>query len=218
MNERIFVPALPDHRLTPFYDATVSLMTCERTWRRAFVRQIAPEPRDVILDVGCGTGTLAIMLKQACPSASVYGTDPDPEVLSRAELKARDAGVLVHLSQGFAEGTASVADANRPNKVVSSLVLHQIPLEWKRETIASTFAALRSGGELHVADYGEQKSPLMKFAFRQVQALDGVSNTQPNADGILPQLMRDAGFSQVQENTVIPTPTGSISLYSAVRL
>ena len=158
------------------------------------------------------------MLKQACPSASVYGTDPDPEVLSRAELKARDAGVLVHLSQGFAEGTASVADANRPNKVVSSLVLHQIPLEGKRETLASAFAALRSGGELHVADYGEQKSPLMKFAFRQVQALDGVSNTQPNADGILPQLMRDAGFAQVQENTVIPTPTGSISLYSAVRL
>ncbi|MDZ4739271.1 MAG: class I SAM-dependent methyltransferase [Alphaproteobacteria bacterium] len=218
MNDRIFVPALADHRLTPFYDATVSLMTCERTWRRAFVRQIAPEPRDVILDVGCGTGTLAIMLKQACPSASVYGTDPDPEVLSRAELKARDAGVLVHLSQGFAEGTASVADANRPNKVVSSLVLHQIPLEGKRETLASAFAALRSGGELHVADYGEQKSPLMKFAFRQVQALDGVSNTQPNADGILPQLMCEAGFAQVQENTVIPTPTGSISLYSAVRL
>lgn len=218
MNDRIFVPALADRRLTPFYDATVSLMTCERTWRRAFVRQIAPEPRDVILDVGCGTGTLAIMLKQACPSASVYGTDPDPEVLSRAELKARDAGVLVHLSQGVAGGAASVANANRPNKLVSSLVLHQIPLEGKREALASAFAALRSGGELHVADYGEQKSPLMKFAFRQVQALDGMSNTQPNADGILPQLMCDVGFSQVQENTVIPTPTGSISLYSAVRL
>ena len=217
MYDRSFVPALGDHRLTPFYDATVSLMTCERTWRRAFVKQIAPEPRDVILDVGCGTGTLAVMLKLACPSASVYGTDPDPEVLTRAELKARDAGVLVHLAQGFAEGTASVAAANRPNKVVSSLVLHQIPLGGKCATLASAFAALRSGGELHVADYGEQKSPLMRLAFRQVQALDGVSNTQPNADGILPQLMSEAGFVGVRENAVIPTPTGSISLYSAVR-
>jgi ubiquinone/menaquinone biosynthesis C-methylase UbiE len=217
MYDRAFVPALGDHRLTPFYDATVSLMTCERTWRRALVRQIAPEPRDVILDVGCGTGTLAIMLKQACPSASVYGTDPDPEVLTRAEMKARDAGVLVHLAQGFGESTASVAAANRPNKVVSSLVLHQIPLDGKRATLASAFAALRSGGELHVADYGEQKSPLMRFAFRQVQAMDGVSNTQPNADGVLPQLMSEAGFVSVRENVVIPTPTGSISLYSAVR-
>ncbi len=217
MYDRSLVPTLGDHRLTPFYDATVSLMTCERTWRRAFVKQIAPEPRDVILDVGCGTGTLAVMLKQACPSASVYGTDPDPEVLTRAELKARDAGVLVHLAQGFAEGTASVAAANRPNKVISSLVLHQIPLDGKRATLASAFAALRSGGELHVADYGEQKSPLMRFAFRQVQALDGISNTQPHADGILPQLMSEAGFAGVRENAIIPTPTGSISLYSAVR-
>ena len=51
MHERAYVPALGDHRLTPFYDATVALMTCERTWKRAFVKQISPQPRDVILDV-----------------------------------------------------------------------------------------------------------------------------------------------------------------------
>ena len=60
-------------------------------------------------------------------------------------------------------------------------------------------------------------SPLMRFAFRQVQTLDGFTNTQPNADGILPKLMEDAGFSEVKETLVIPTPTGSISLYRARR-
>ena len=85
---RTYVPALGDHRLSPFYDATVSLMTCERTWRRAFVKQIAPEPRDVILDLGCGTGSLAILLKQTCPSASIYAIAPDPDILTRAETKA----------------------------------------------------------------------------------------------------------------------------------
>lgn len=217
MYDRAFVPALGDHRLTPFYDATVSLMTCERTWRRAFVKQIAPEPRDVILDVGCGTGTLAVMLKQACPSASVHATDPDPDVLTRAETKARDAGVLVHLAQGYGTGAAASAAGNRPNKVVSSLVLHQIPIDGKKATLASAFAALRPGGELHVADFGAQKSPLMRFAFRQIQVLDGQNNTQANADGLLPQLMEEAGFVSVRENMVIPTPSGSISLYSALR-
>jgi ubiquinone/menaquinone biosynthesis C-methylase UbiE len=215
MFDRAYVPALGDRRLSPFYDATVSLMTCERTWRRAFIKQIAPAPRDVILDVGCGTGTLAVMLAQACPSASIHAVDPDPDILSRAELKARSAGVLVHFAKGYAQDTA--ATAVRPNKIVSSLVLHQVPLTGKRAAILSTFAALRSGGELHIADYGEQKSPLMRLAFRQVQALDGFDNTQPNADGILPTLMLEAGYVDITTTRVIPTPTGAISLYKAVR-
>lgn len=217
MQSRTYVPALGDHRLSPFYDTTIALMTCERTWRRAFVKQIAPEPRDVILDVGCGTGSLAVLLKQTSPSASVYGVDPDPDILTRAEIKARDAGVIVHLAQGFAQDTAAIAAGIRPNKIVSSLVLHQIPLAGKRLTILNAFAGLRAGGELHVADYGMQSSPLMRFAFRQVQTLDGFGNTQPNAEGVLPELMTEAGFVDVRENVVIPTPTGSISLYSAKR-
>ncbi|MBP6014037.1 MAG: methyltransferase domain-containing protein [Alphaproteobacteria bacterium] len=217
MYSRSYVPALGDHRLSPFYDATVALMTCERTWRRAFVKQIAPEPRDVILDVGCGTGTLAILLKRECPGASVYGTDPDPDILSRAELKARDADVLVHFSQGYAQETAAAASGIRPNKIVSSLVLHQVPLAGKRDAILSAFAGLRAGGELHIADYGEQRSPLMRLAFRQVQSIDGFKTTQPNADGALPGMIEEAGFVDIEETVIIPTPTGSISLYRARR-
>jgi phospholipid N-methyltransferase len=214
---RSYVPALGDHRLSPLYDATIALMTCERTWRRAFVKQIAPAPRDVILDLGCGTGSLAILLKQTCPSASIHGIDPDPDILTRAEVKARDAGVLIHLAKGFAQDTAAIAADVRPNKIVSSLVLHQMPLAAKRLAILNAFAGLPADGELHVADYGLQSSPLMRLAFRQVQTLDGVANTQPNADGVLPELMAEAGFADVKENVTIPTPTGSISLYSARR-
>lgn len=215
MQSRSYVPALGDHRLSPFYDATIALMTCERTWRRALVKQIAPEPRDVILDLGCGTGSLAVQLKRACPGASIYGVDPDPDILTRAEEKARDAGVLIHLSQGYAQDAAAIASRIRPNKLVSSLVLHQIPLAGKRMALFATFQGLRPGGELHVADYGLQASPLMRFAFRQVQTLDGFDTTQPNADGVLPELMEEAGFAGVEETQVIPTPTGSISLYRA---
>ena len=215
MQSRSYVPALGDHRLSPFYDATIALMTCERTWRRALVRQIAPEPRDVVLDIGCGTGSLAIQLKRACPSASIYGVDPDPNILTRAEEKARDADVLVHFSQGYAQDAGTIAARIRPNKLVSSLVLHQIPLAGKRMALLAALDALRPGGELHIADYGLQASPLMRLAFRQVQTLDGYGTTQPNADGVVPELMEDVGFAGVEETQVIPTPTGSISLYRA---
>jgi len=217
MYDRSYIPALGDPRLTPFYDAAISLLTCERTWRRAFVKQIAPEPRDVILDLGCGTGSLAVLLKQTCPGASIYGIDPDPDILTRAENKARDAGVLIHFAQGYAQNTAAIAARIRPNKIISSLVLHQMPLAAKQAAILNSFAALSAGGELHLADYGLQASPLMRLAFRQVQTLDGFANTQPNADGILPELMTEAGFAEVRETQVIPTPTGAISLYFARR-
>jgi ubiquinone/menaquinone biosynthesis C-methylase UbiE len=211
------MPTLGEQRFLPFYDTTMSLMTCERTWRRAFVKQIDPQPRDVILDMGCGTGTLAILLKRAEPSASVYGIDPDPAILTRAENNARDKDALIHFAQGYVQDTAAIAARIRPNKIVSSMVLHQVPLAGKRSAVLSAFAALRAGGELHIADYGQQKSPLMRFAFRQVQTLDGIAATQPNADGVLPELMWEAGFRDVRENAVIPTPTGSISLYAALR-
>ncbi|NSX33412.1 hypothetical protein HTK96_08520 [Brevundimonas vesicularis] len=70
-------------------------------------------------------------------------------------------------------------------------------------------------GELHIADYGLQRTPLMRFLFRQVQALDGRENTQPSAEGVLQGLMAEVGFEGVEECKVIPTPSGSISLYRA---
>ena len=103
----------------------------------------------------------------------------------------------------------------RADKAVSSLVFHQVPLAGKRSGLAAMFDALRPGGELHIADYGLQRTPLMRFLFRQVQALDGRENTQPSAEGVLQGLMAEVGFEGVEECKVIPTPSGSISLYRA---
>jgi hypothetical protein len=54
-------------------------------------------------------------------------------------------------------------------------------------------------------------------SFGIVQYIDDFEDTQPNADGILPALIKDAGFASIEEIAVIPTVTGSISLYRAVR-
>jgi hypothetical protein len=57
----------------------------------------------------------------------------------------------------------------------------------------------------------------MRLGFRIVQFVDGKRDTQPNADGILPGLIEQAGFADVAEVSVIRTGTGSISLYRATR-
>ena len=72
------------------------------------------------------------------------------------------------------------------NKIVSSLVFHQVPLEEKEAGLAAIRAALVPGGELHVADYGLQRTRWMRKLFRIVQAGDGYDNTEPNAAGCCP--------------------------------
>lgn len=210
-----FVPALGRSELTGNYDRVIAVMTRERHWRRALIELLAPQAGDRIVDVGCGTGTLAMMLKAGCADAEIVGVDPDEEVLRLARGKATTAGLDVDWRQGFGDDLPGVLGGEQASKVVSSLVLHQCALPTKAAILASMFSVLRPGGEMYIADYGLQRSMLMRLLFRQVQALDGYEFTQPNADGVLPKLIAQSGFSKVEEVRVIPTPTGTISLYRA---
>lgn len=210
-----FTPALGLSALSPVYDFAIATLTREKVWRDALLAQIDPRPEDAILDVGCGTGTLAVAIRKASGGCRVVGLDPDKDILRRARSKAARAGVEIPFERGFAH------DADRFGgiftKAVSSLVFHQTPVAEKLAGLAAMWRALEPGGTLHVADYGLQRSPLMRSLFRTVQRLDGYENTQPNADGLLPELMKEAGFIDVDEKRVVPTATGSISLYFARR-
>lgn len=212
--ESQFTPALGRAEWTGFYDLAIAVMTRERRWRRALVQQIAPRANEVILDVGCGTGTMVLALKRSAPNARVIGLDPDEDVLARARDKAARGKLDIAFHKGFARDAANIG-LGEADKVVSSLVFHQTPLEEKRNGLAAMFEVLRPGGELHLADYGLQRTPLMRRLFAIVQKLDGYENTEPNARGVLPELMSACGFGFVTERAVIPTPSGSISLYWA---
>jgi hypothetical protein len=81
--------------------------------------------------------------------------------------------------------------------------------------LASMYAVLRPGGKVVIADYGLQRTTLMRLSFRIVQLADGKQDTQPNADGALPELMSESGFREVREAEVVRAVTGSISVYVA---
>ena len=208
-----FTPALGQPWLTPLYDVTIRALTREEVWRRALANQVNPSEGDRILDVGCGTGTFLNLLAKRAPKARFIGIDPDPAVLSRARLKAVKAGASIEFVQGFLSEDV-VTKLGSLTKIVSSLVLHQVPLAEKLRILLLMHRALAEGGEAHIADYGAQTKPLMRWLFRRtVQNLDGRENTQPNADGVLPGLMWKAGFQKVEERAKISTPTGPISIY-----
>jgi ubiquinone/menaquinone biosynthesis C-methylase UbiE len=212
MSEYTFTPAMGRFAPTRFYDPVVAL-TRERLWRALAVTYAAPQSDDVIVDVGCGTGSLASLLSRVEPQAQIIGVDPDPDVLAVARRKV--AADTVQWRVGMGDALVESVGPDAADTVVSSLVLHQCPVPMKRAVLASMFAVLRPGGRLVIADYGRQRTRLMRLAFRIVQLADGKEDTQPNAEGVLPELMSDAGFRDVREAEVVPTVTGSISVYVA---
>jgi ubiquinone/menaquinone biosynthesis C-methylase UbiE len=213
-NELDFTPAFP---FLSAYDLIVAAFGRERTWRGALLRQLDPRPSDIIADIGCGTGSFLALLAGTAKWAKLIGVDPDDRILHRARRKLEAAGIVVTLKPGYLRDVRALLAGTGVNKIVSSLVFHQVPLAEKRAGLSSIYRALPPSGELHVADNGLQRARLMRGLFRVVQCVDGYENTQPNADGILPSLMEEAGFAQVKETAVIPTLTGSLSLYKAIR-
>lgn len=207
-----YVPALGFAWLTPVYDLAVSALTRENKWRKTLAQQINPKPANKILDVGCGTGSLLLLLKKLEPEAYVTGLDPDKAVLSIARKKIEKQGLSINFINGFFD--PELFSSNQQfDKVTSSLVLHQVPLEEKNRILKTAFELLQKGGSIHIADYGLQRTWLMRSLFNIIQILDGYEFTTPNAKGVVPEIMRDIGFSDVEEKEVIQTPTGSISVY-----
>jgi ubiquinone/menaquinone biosynthesis C-methylase UbiE len=208
--EKTFTPALGRSGLTGAYDLAIRLLMRERAWRTALLEQVAPRDGEAIIDVGCGTGSFAILMKQWAPGSRIVGLDPDPDVLARAEAKAKREGVVIEWRQGYASDAA--ASGKRFDKTVSSLVFHQIPMPGKRSGIAAMLAALKPGGQLNIADYALQESLVMRSLFRlTVQCLGGVADTQPNADGAIEAILTEISGSSVIPQRVVPTLTGAIS-------
>ena len=214
-HEAGFTPALGRPGLTRLYDLAIRLLTREQHWRAELLRRVAPKGGETILDIGCGTGTFAILLKQATPGARVIGLDSDPNLLRIAAAKAKKAGAAIEWRQGFSHDAAAFDRSE--HKAVSSLVFHQVPLAGKRKGVAAMFQAVRNRGEVHIANYARQPGALMRMLFRlTVQLADGTADTQPNADGALEAILADLMGKEVQAEAVVRTATGAISLFRAL--
>jgi hypothetical protein len=95
-----YIPALSFRWLTPLYDAVLKWVMREDTFKHELVQQVNIQVGMKVLDLGCGTGTLTLMLKQSYPFAEITGMDGDPQVLRIAREKSR--GVIVQWDEGLA--------------------------------------------------------------------------------------------------------------------
>lgn len=211
-----YVPALSFNWLTPYYDVVVGTTTRERTFKHALIQQADVKAGHEVLDLACGTGTLAIWAKQRQPMATVTGVDGDPAILAIANRKAERAKVPVQFERGLSYDLPY--PSARFDRVLSSLFFHHLTWGDKKRTAREVFRVLKPGAELHVADWGYPTNALMRGLFFSIQALDGFSNTQDNVSGKLIELFAQAGFSKVTQRRTFSTIFGTLALYSATKL
>lgn len=152
------------------YDLTVwfAFLGKERAFRERLLELARVTNGEAVLDVGCGTGTLAIAAKlRVGPDGTVYGVDASPEMLVRAERKARKAGANVLFRSGLAE-TLPFPEGQF-DVVLSTVMLHHLPGEARLRCAKEIRRVLKPKGRVLAVDFegfSDQKRSLLSHFHR----------------------------------------------------
>ena len=149
------------------YDLLVStiMLGFEGRFRERQLNLAKLQPGERVLDVGCGTGTLAIAAKKRVgPTGTVTGVDAAAEMIERAMKKAGRARVDVTFQTAAAE-QLPFADGSF-DVVLSSLMLHHLPRDTRAAGVREMHRVLRPGGRLLAVDFGRPSGAKKGFLAR----------------------------------------------------
>ncbi len=192
------------------YDSLVQLFACQQTYIQHVLEIAAAQPASSILDVGCGTGTLAICLAGQEHKPRVCALDADRRMLAQASQKA---GATTSIDWLLGSATRlPIADASI-GLVTCSLVLHHLTQQEKQLALAEVERVLVPGGRFLLIDYCRPRHWLARLQFLPVRVADGWARTRCNVNGRLPNLQRRAGLETIEETLVINTPLGTLRSY-----
>jgi ubiquinone/menaquinone biosynthesis C-methylase UbiE len=209
LSEERYLPGMSKNWLLPLYDPLVRMLRIESHHRR-LVDLAAFEPGERVLEIGCGTGNLALLIKRLHPTADVVGIDPDDKALARARRKAMRGRLAVRFDHGFAQhlpyGDTSF------DCVASAFMFHHLGAEVKRAVLAEVLRVLTPDGRLRLVDFGgaiERSDGFMARLQHRNKHLAG------NLGERIPEIMREAGLHEADEIEHRVTRLGRITFYGA---
>ncbi len=195
------------------YDPVVRFAVRERRIKRRLLAAAALQPGFRVLDLGCGTGTLALMAKRAEPGATIVAVDGDRAALELAQGKIARAQARIALHLAFAQ---QLPYPDRSfHRVLSTLLFHHLYPDGKAAALGEAARVLKPSGELHLADFSRPANALMRSGFALVRKFEGMENTEDNLLGRLPAMMAEAGLREVRETASYSTLFGTVRLYAA---
>ncbi|AND42979.1 class I SAM-dependent methyltransferase (plasmid) [Cytobacillus firmus] len=211
-----YIPALKYHWMTRFYDPLIQWGMQEKKFKTHLVKQATLQPNETIMDLACGTGTLALLIQQSQPGVQVIGVDADPKILSIAKGKIKETQVNnITFEEGFSDKLPF--SNNLFHHIFTSLFIHHLTQEMKKKTFEEVYRTLRSGGQFHIIDFEKPQNWLMRVAFFSIQFLDGFETTSNHVKGIIPNLLKETGFVSIEETGQFSTITGTLRAYKAFK-
>jgi ubiquinone/menaquinone biosynthesis C-methylase UbiE len=207
--ERTFLPAAGRDVFLPLYDPFTRLFGFDGV-RRVLLDQAALQPHFRVLDVGCGTGTLAILIKRLYPALEVVGLDPDPKALARARRKAERAGVAVQFDRGFSDALGYPDRAF--DRVFSSMMFHHLDEADKEPTLREIRRVLKPGGRLELLDFEGPDAHAHGLLGRVIHSH---ARLRGNAVARVLDLMIWAGFALPKKVAEQATLFGHVAFYQA---
>ena len=195
-HKRTFLPAAGRDFFLPLYDPLTRLLGSNRA-RRDLIEQAHITSGQRVLDIGCGTGTLAVQLKRERVDVEIIGLDPDPKALRRAKAKATRAGVRVQFDQGFADGLPY--ESSSFDRVLSSLMFHHLEDETREKTLSEVRRVLKPAGSFHLLDFAGSHSHDSHLHEHLARLFHSDDRLKENSDAAILELMRSAGFTKVEK-------------------
>jgi ubiquinone/menaquinone biosynthesis C-methylase UbiE len=206
---RTYLPAAGHDWSLPLYDPVVKLLGGDAA-RAVLLDQAAVRPSHRVLDIGCGTGSLVVLIKRQYPDVEVVGLDPDPRALARARRKAQRAVLSIQLDQGFSD------ELPYPeaffDRVFSSFMLHHLEAGEKETTLREVRRVLKPGARFHLLDFA---TPQSNSAGRLARWLHSSHRLKDNSDERILSLMRQAGLSDPKRLAGRALLVGHIAYYQA---
>ena len=211
VTERDYIPAAGHDLFLPLYDPLMRLLGGDAV-RRELIQQANIGPGQRVLDIGCGTGSLVLLIKRLHPNVEVIGLDPDPKALTRARKKTERASVSVRLDQGFANDLP-YEDAS-VDRVVSSFMFHHLDTDQKLGMLRESRRVLKPTGLFTLLDFGGPEAGAKGYFARLFHTTHRLKDN--NEDRVI-ELIDKAGFgarSTVKHKSMLFGLMG-ISFYGA---
>ena len=107
---------------------------------------------DKVLEIGCGTGTLAVLCAEK--GASVFGFDTSSRMLgiAKKKIRERNLGDRVEIAEMGAIEMDKAFASETFDKVVSTLVLSELYSDEQKYVLAEAYRVLKHGGLIVIAD------------------------------------------------------------------
>lgn len=167
----------------------------ERQFRRRVLELSGLRAGESVLDVGCGTGTLAILAKATVGrSGMVCGVDPSPEMVERACFKAVRAGVEIRFENAAAQ--ALPFPDSSFDLALSTMMLHHLGSAARRELAAELRRVVRPDGRALIVDFAEAAAKRRGLKGHLRHRHGHVDPTE------IVGLLQDAGFHSVDSGAV----------------